>query len=149
MREMGQKRLVNIGSLNCQGLKGKFELPEFIEEISSHEIFGVSEIWLKNSEVENIEVPGYKFYAKCRQKEKGPTKGGVGIFVKEEERPGIKILLDISDEYCIWCKLDHKIYDYNEDIYIGFTYIHCMHPKCPPHPKCHLFVLGIILSLLN
>ena len=77
MREMGQKRLVNIGSLNCQGLKGKFELPEFIEEISSHEIFGVSEIWLKNSEVENIEVPGYKFYAKCRKKEKGPTKGGV------------------------------------------------------------------------
>ena len=82
MREMGQKRIINIGSLNCQGLKGKYELPELIEEISSHEIFGVNEIWLEKSEVKNIEVPGYKFYAKCRQKEKGPTKGRGDVKIK-------------------------------------------------------------------
>ena len=69
---------LNIGSLNCQGLKGKYELPEFIGEVSAHDIFGVSEIWLENSDIKNINLPGYKFYPFCRKKEKGPLKGGLG-----------------------------------------------------------------------
>ena len=114
---------IRIGSLNCQGLKSKYEIPEFISDVTSHELFGVNEIWLENSDVENIVVPGYKFYAKCRSKEKGPVKGGVGVFVKEELRPGIKIMSAMSNEYCLWCKLDKKIYNYGEDVYIGFVYI--------------------------
>ena len=80
-------KLFSIGSLNCQGLKTKYELPEFVEEVSGHDIFGVNEIWLeKNSDANNIQVPGYKFYPICRSKEKGPIKGGVGVFVKEDKR---------------------------------------------------------------
>ena len=55
----GNQLTVDIGSLNCQGLKNKFELPEFISEVSSHDLFGVNEIWLQNSEVGNISIPGY------------------------------------------------------------------------------------------
>ena len=43
--------------------------------------------------------------------------------MKEEKRRGIKILYDISNEYCLWCKLDRKYYNYDEDVYIGITYI--------------------------
>ena len=103
------KNFLNIGALNCQGLKGKYELPEMVSEVSAHELFGVSEIWLENSETKIINIPGYKFYPFCRNKEKGPMKGGVGVFVKEDKRRGIKILYDISNEYCLWCKLDKKI----------------------------------------
>ena len=85
------KNFLNIGALNCQGLKGKYELPELINEVSAHELFGVSEIWLENSETKNINITGYKFYPFCRNKEKGPMKGGVGVFVKEDKRIGIKI----------------------------------------------------------
>ena len=120
---MSADKHLNIGSLNCQGLKGKYELPEFTGEVSEHDLFGVSEIWLENSDVQNINIPGYKFYPFCRKKEKGPTKGGVGVFVKEEKRRGIKILYDISNEYCLWCKLDRSYYNFDEDVYIGFTYI--------------------------
>ena len=120
---MNHRKTFSIGSLNCQGLKSKYELPEFVSDVSSYEIFGVSEIWLEQHETINIEIPGYKFYAKCRSKEVGPIKGGVGVFVKEEKRRGIKILYDISNEYCLWCKLDKKFYNYKEDVYIGFVYV--------------------------
>ena len=51
-----------IGALNCQGLGGKYELPEFVDEVSLHEIFGVSETWLEGSKTSKINIPGYKFY---------------------------------------------------------------------------------------
>ena len=47
----------------------------------------------------------------------------MGVFVKEDKRRWIKILFDISNEYCLWCKLDRNYYNYAEDVYIGFTYI--------------------------
>ena len=97
-----QQKNLKIGSLNCQGLKNKFDLPEFIKEVSSHDIFGVNEIWLENSEAKEVSITGYKFYPVCRSKEKGPIKGGVGVFVKEEKRRWVKILYDISNEYCLW-----------------------------------------------
>ena len=105
-------KILGIGSLNCQGLKTKFELPEFVSEVSSYEIFGVNETWLESSEVGGILVPGYKFFPVCRKREGGPNRGGIGVFVKEEKRPGIKILYDISNEYCLWCKLDKRFYNY-------------------------------------
>ena len=71
-----------IGALNCQGLKTKYEMPEFIEEVSGYDIFGVSEIWMEDLEKSNINIPGYKFYPVCRSKEKGPIKGGVGVFAQ-------------------------------------------------------------------
>ena len=50
-------------------------------------------------------------------------KGGVGVFVKEDKRIGIKILYDISNEYCLWCKLDKKYYNFKDSVYIGFIYV--------------------------
>ena len=85
-----------IGALNCHGLKGKYELPDFINEILSCEIFGVSETWTDKDEKDRISVPGYKFYPLSRKKEKGPTRGGLGVFIRETERKGIKILYDIN-----------------------------------------------------
>ena len=37
------KGKLNIGALNCQGLKGKFDDPELQNVITTDDIFGVSE----------------------------------------------------------------------------------------------------------
>ena len=70
IKSVGKQKILNIGSLNCQGLKNKYELPEFIEEVSGYDVFGVNEIWLENSESKQVTIPGYKFYPICRSKEK-------------------------------------------------------------------------------
>ena len=85
---------IKIGALNCQGLEGKFETPEFIDMVSSCLIFGVSESWLKKGE-KSIHVNDFKFYPCSRGEELGVIKGGVGLFVREDFKKWIKILYNI------------------------------------------------------
>ena len=107
-----------IGTLNCQGLKGKYELPEFREMVERCLIFGVCETWLKKDKDEksSINIPGYNFYACSRVAEKGSSRGGVGVFIKEEYKKHIKILLDISTENYLWCKLKKDFFNFQEDV---------------------------------
>ena len=67
---------LKIGMLNCQGIKEKFETPEFQEMVLSEDIFGVCETWLSNNGKEPINIPGYNFYPLNRNKEKGMTDKG-------------------------------------------------------------------------
>ena len=113
---------IKIGALNCQGIKEKYENPNFVDIITPCDIFGVSETWIGNEE-NKINIPGYKFYQICRKKEKGATRGGIGIFIREEQKKWIKVLYNISNENCLWCKLDKKYYKFDDDVYIGITYI--------------------------
>ena len=113
---------LRIKALNCQGLKNKCENPDLLNKITSSEIFGVSETWMSDSDAK-IQIPGYNFYPFCRKKEKGSTRGGIGLFIKTEFKKGIKILYNISNEICIWCKLDKNFFRYDNDVYIGNVYI--------------------------
>ena len=95
--------------------------PEVIDLISSNDIFGTSETWLKDKV--KISIPGYKFYPVNRKVNKGATKGGVGLFIKEEIKKYVKIRYDLSSENTLWCKLDKKFFGFNNDVYIGSVYI--------------------------
>ena len=110
---------INIGALNCQGLKGKIDDPQLQNIIATDDIFGVSETWLTNQDL--ITLPGYKFYPYNREKVKGTTRGGVGIFIKEEIRKFIKILYDISSDN-LRIKLEKSNFQYDDDVYIGMVY---------------------------
>ena len=114
------KGKLNIGALKCQGLKGKFDDPELQNVITTDDIFGVSETWLTNQD--QITLPGYKFYPYNREKRKGTTRGGVGIFIKEEIKRFVKILYDISSENTLWVKLEKSHFQYDDDIYVGMIY---------------------------
>ena len=46
----GMMNKIKIGALNCQGIKEKFETPEFLEIVQSCLVFGVCETWLKKGE---------------------------------------------------------------------------------------------------
>ena len=64
---------LSIGGLNCHGLLEKLDDPGVIDLISSNDIFGTSETWLKDKV--KISIPGYKFYPVNRKVNKGATKG--------------------------------------------------------------------------
>ena len=112
---------LKIGALNCQGIKGKIDDPEFIKSIMTEDIFGVSETWLHEND--KIAIPGFKFYPINRKKEKGATRGGIGLFIKEELKKFIKVRYDLSNENILWCKLDKNHFEYDDDLYIGMIYI--------------------------
>lgn len=74
---------LKIGTLNCQGLKEKkIDYPEIHNLISSCDLFDVTETWFGKNDDACVE--GYKFYPINRKISKGPTKGGVGLFIKKE-----------------------------------------------------------------
>ena len=102
-------------------VKEKIAFPELGELISKNDIFGVSETWL--NEKDKINLPGYNFYPMSRKKEKGASRGGVGVFIKNEIKKHIKIRYDLSCENFLWCKLSKNYSGYHDDLYIGIVYI--------------------------
>ena len=112
---------LKIGMLNCQGIKGKFQTPEFLNMIKSEDILGVCETWLGKKEP--IKVPGFNYYPLNRKREKGVTKGGLGVFIKHEVKEHVTVRYDLSSEIILWCKIRKEFLNTTEDMYIGMTYI--------------------------
>ena len=109
--------------LNCQGIKDKFETPEFQNLVKSQDIFGVCETWL-GKETKKIKVPGFNYYPLNRKREKkGATKGGLGVFIKQEIKENVAVRYDISSEIVLWCKIKREFLNTIEDMFIGLTYI--------------------------
>ena len=81
----------------------------------------MEETWLSDNQ--NITLPGFKFYPWNRKKEKGMSRGGVGIFIRNEIKQFIKIRYDLSCENFLWCKINKKHFEYDDDLYVGIVYI--------------------------
>ena len=118
---------LNIGTLNCHGLKDKIDLPEMHGLVSSCDIFGTSETWLVEEDKKALKdrIDGFTFYPVNRTKgkdEKGGNRGGVGIFIKNKLLEHVKIRYDLSCENLMWCKLKKKFFGYRDDVYVGFVY---------------------------
>ena len=112
---------LKIGALNCHGLHDKIDYPEVQNFISSCDIFGVSETWF--GENDKADVDGFQFYPLNRKKCKGPTKGGIGLFIKNNLKEHIKLQDDISCENFMWCKLSKNYFRFQEDLYVCVVYI--------------------------
>ena len=119
--KMGKERpfYLNIGALNCQGLEDKIDYPELYKTISSCDIFGTSETWLGEESEGNIKVKNYEFFPLRRVKYK---RGGLGIFIKNDLIPYVKIRKDLSCENFLWCQLKKQYFGYCDDVYIGMVY---------------------------
>ena len=141
---------LNIGALNCQGLRDKIDYPEVADLISTCDIFGVSESWLGENDKNCINVDNYTFYPLNRKKkkgEKGRPRGGIGIFVKNELQDVVKIRYDLSDENIIWCKINKTGFGYRDDVYIGFVYF--PPESCSKKNENHFKKLEEITSRIN
>ena len=128
-------KILNLGALNCQGLKDKVDQSTFTDLLSNFDLFGVSETWLRDGnedekEQENeheIFVSGYNFYPVNRKTKKGAARGGVGIFVKKELKKHVKLRPDLSNENFLWCRIAKEYLGYQDDLYICIVYIP---PEC-------------------
>ena len=117
----GVSKTLRIGAFNCQGMRDKVDYPDFLKLVSDTDIFGVSETWLR--EDDDISLPGYKFYPLNRKKEKGASRGGIGVFIKNEVKKHIKVRYDLSSENFLWCRIMKKFLGYEDDAYVGIVYI--------------------------
>ena len=115
-------RIMKIGAFNCHGLREKVDYLDFSKLVANLDIFGVCETWL--SDDDDIDLPGYKYYP-CNRKDKigGPTRGGIGIFIKNEIKDYVKLRPDLSSEYFFWCRILKSFLGYEEDVYVGIVYI--------------------------
>ena len=113
---------LKIGMANCHGLLGKSDMPEFQKLVSNADIFGVCETWLNDGNSSTIVVPGFNFYPLNRKKEKGMTRGGLGVFIKHKCKKHVKVLYDISTENILWCKVSRNFVNFSDDVYIGVVY---------------------------
>ena len=111
---------IKIGALNCQGLIEKIDSPRVYRIIEQTDIFGVSETWLTKEN--KLTLPGYSFYPYNRTPTKGASRGGVGVFVRDEIKTCVKIRYDMSCENLIWCRVLSEYTGYGDDLYLGFVY---------------------------
>ena len=112
-RKKLNKKFLNIGALNCHGLADKVDFLEMENLVSSFDIFGVNETWLNDDD--EIEIPGFQYYPLNRKVEKGPRRGGLGLFIRDEVKENVKLRHDRSYE-TFWCKLKNNCFGFNEDV---------------------------------
>ena len=114
------KKVLKIGSLNCQGMRDRVDYLDFYKLVSKNDIFGVSETWLKEND--EVSLPGYEFFPLNRHTKVGPTRGGIGVFISDQMRKYVKIRYDLSSENILVCRILKKFMGYNEDVYVGIVY---------------------------
>jgi len=116
--------------LNICGLMNKLKYIETQEFIQNYDIVGLVETKLDN--YDTVQIKGYKFISLnrqvCRRK-----SGGIGLLVKESLFSSIKIL-DPTNEYCLWFKVDQSIV--KSDIIFGVIYIP---PEGSPYSDSEIF----------
>ena len=110
---------------NIEGFKNahasKFEDPEFISELSQHDIVGLSEIHAGKDDI--LGLPEFTTFTSCRSKHINARKysGGVAILVKNLLKPGIEIKRSSPD--LIWAKHDKSFFGLQENMFVGVVYI--------------------------
>ena len=110
---------LNILSLNCCGVKLRLQYPEFCHLVCNQDIICLQET--KTDDLDTIELPGYIFKMKNRQKI-GRQSGGMILAHKESLENYIE-LLDIESKYVLWFKVSSKLVNLNEDVIFGNVYI--------------------------
>ena len=123
LKNDNRKNKICLGALNCQGVREKIDQTNFSKLAESLDIFGVSETWLKGKENNDISLPDFHFYSVNRETNKGPARGGVGVFIRCYLKKFVKVRWDISTENFLWCKVSKEYLGYNEDLYVCFVYI--------------------------
>lgn len=111
---------LKFASLNVCGLKRKVLFPEFSSLINNYDVFSISETKLDIFDL--IELPGYTFFSQCRKQKYKRKSGGIGVFVKQSLFPHVSLIESDSD-YVLWLSISKRVFNTDEDIYLGAIYI--------------------------
>ena len=110
----------NVGGL-ISNTQSKLDDPLFVETINKYDIILLTETHLGYNTI--INLPGYHFYPICRNLSKNRRYfGGLGIFIRENIRPGIKLLENKCKEYQ-WLKLDKSFFNLSKETFLCLAYV--------------------------
>ena len=114
---------VSIFQLNVFGaLEAKLELIEFVNYIKRHEIILLSECWINEHSV--IDIEGYKCFKKIRKMKRRAKRpsGGLICYIKESLFKGVETVnFDFEDGMCL--RLKGNFFGWDSDLYILHVYL--------------------------
>lgn len=112
------KTQLSIFSWNIQSSRtaggSKFDDSDFLEKFTAHDIVCLQEIRQEN------KIKGFRGHTVLREGEKS---GGVGIFYKNEMKPGIQLMKKHKITDVIVCKLKKSFFKFKTDRFVINAYI--------------------------
>ena len=106
--------------MNVRGLKRRLYYPEFINDLLNFDILCLAETNIDC--YDEIEIPNYVFYSKCRDKFISRKSGGIGVFIKKSIAKHI-IEIQSNSEYILWLKLSGTMFSKDDGIILGTVYM--------------------------
>ena len=122
---------LNISSWNIHGIFNRIEgfrynkthSPHFWEVIGKSKIFGLIETHHLDTEIDQIQINGYKCFNVCRKKRgnRGRNSGGIAVYICNTIIKGITKIPSSGSEN-ILIKLNKAFFGIKRDIVITFSY---------------------------
>ena len=100
----------------------KLQSPYFLQSINGAKIFSLLETHHTASEIDQIQLNGYKCFNVCRKKRRtGRNSGGIAVYVHNTVIEGVKRVPSSGSENVL-IKLDQNFFGLSRDIVICFSY---------------------------
>ena len=132
----------NTGFRDC-----KLQSPYFLDVIKDVKIFALLETMHTASEIDQIQLPGYKCYNVCRKKRQmGRNSGGIAVYVDKSIVDGVQKIPSSGTEN-ILLKLKNLFFGLKRDIVICFSY--CVPENSSYQKREQLDVFGDIEQKLS
>ena len=100
----------------------KLHSPHFKKSINNALIFGLVETHHTSTEIDQIQLSGYKCYNVCRKKRKvGRNSGGIAVYVDNTILEGVQKIPSTGSEN-ILIRLKQNFFGLNRDVVLCFSY---------------------------
>ena len=100
----------------------KLHDPFFLDAINKAKIFALIETHHTATEIDQIQIIGYKCYNVCRKKKQyGRNSGGIAVYVDERILKGVKKIPSSGSENLL-LKLEQNFFGLSRDIVLCFSY---------------------------
>ena len=100
----------------------KLHSPYFMEAINNAKIFQLIETHHTATEIDQIQITGYKCFNVCRKKRQlGRNSGGIAVYVENSLLDGIRKIPSSSSESFL-IKLNQCYFGLSRDIVVCFSY---------------------------
>lgn len=124
--KIDSKGCLKVLCLNCCGIKTRSNYPEFISLLEGYDIVCLVET--KTDNLDQINIPGFKFKMKNRTKIAKKRSGGIVVGYRESLENNIQFI-DTDSKYVLWFKCNEHLFKTDEPVYFGVVYIPPEHTR--------------------
>ena len=100
----------------------KLHSPFFKDAVGNAKIFGLLETWHLSTDIDQLQIEGFKCYNVCRKKKRlGRNSGGIAVYVHESLTQGVQKIPSSGSENLL-IKLKQNFFGLSRDIVVCFSY---------------------------